>query len=293
MFSINQFNFFLNKIHNNKLLLILLLLLYTNYTEANSLSKDTLKNAILGWHFGLNFGSYFADKTPALFYNGSGENNLKSSIIDNQYNYNAIKNVVHYDFAIDSNTLPKNMKYNPAMMLGFNAQYNFRKTTGYFIEFNYAKLRTSDVFTLVVDSFNSTSEPSLRQGMLTGKEERVDINLGLHQTFGKLKKIKPFLEYGLNFNNVKVLESLAQVANMNYSLVSPYNLQYKVVQGGVAFGLFGGAGVQAIFGQSFIMEVGTALNYKKIHLGDNPKFKFQKTIYIRVLLKNVFSTEEE
>jgi hypothetical protein len=276
-----------------KKLFLLSFLLFLHFFSQAEFKKDSLKYAMLGWHFGANFGMYFADRTPASFYNGSGENNLKATIIDNYYNKQAIQNALHHDFSIDSNSLPKKMKYSPAINIGFIAKYNFNKRTGYFIEFNYAKLKASDVFTIKIDSFNSTSEPSLKTEYLFGKEERIDFNIGINTIFGKLQKIKPYAEFGINMNNVKVLESRAQVANMVYSLVSPNNTYYKIVQGGIGFGVFAGAGVQIIFTQSFLMNIGADVSLKRINLGTNTPYRPQETVFVRLILKNVFASKEE
>jgi hypothetical protein len=92
---------------------------------------------------------------------------------------------------------------------------------------------------------------------------------------------------------VKVIESRAQVANMIYSLVPPNNTYYKLVQGGIGFGVFAGGGIQIIVSPSFLMHIGADISLKRINLGTNKPYKPQETVFVRLILKNVFASKEE
>ncbi|NVO01693.1 MAG: hypothetical protein HXX09_03245 [Bacteroidetes bacterium] len=287
---------------SKRIVFIIFLFLFTNSLIAKSPiykgelklgGKDTLKSAVLGWHFGVNIGMYFANKQSASFYNGSGENSVYRTIIENTFINDEIRRVLHYNFSFDSTLLPKNMKYNPAINFGFLAGFNFQKNAGIIIEFDYSKLKASDYFTLAIDSFNSTSDPSLKKCTITGTEERININIGIHRTFGKLSKTMPYINAGINFNNVKVIDNKIQIENLSYSIVNPTNSYYNIVQGGLGFGVMGGVGLQFILGQSMIVDLGGNIYFSKIKLGTDPRFALHESVYLRFMLRNFGKSEEE
>ncbi|MFA6922710.1 MAG: hypothetical protein WC223_00510 [Bacteroidales bacterium] len=249
--------------------------------------KDTTQK-LSGFYMGVSFGSYFANKNTAGFYNGSGVNNLKAAIIGTPYNYQAIRqNFDGKDFFVDTNSLPKNMKYDAAISVGFHIRKIFKNQISFFLESYYSKLKAADYITIVVDDHSTQiSEPVIRKYPIIGQEERLDLNLGISKTFTN-KKINPYFEFGVNMNNVKVLKSEVQIEGLTYSIVSYNNAYYNISQGGIGFGLFAGTGLEMILNKKLFLNVGANFSYKKIHLGDNDKYFLNTIIYTKLILSGL------
>ena len=124
--------------------------------QANPLSikKNNVLRKNKGWRFGVNFGAYFANKSTANFYNGTGDNNIENVFNNPHYEKQILEVLKINDKSeILYKVLPTDMKYDPAMLLGLFIKYNFNKKTGLFIQFNYSKLKAADVFTLVLEDY--------------------------------------------------------------------------------------------------------------------------------------------
>lgn len=254
--------------------------------------KDTLSD--LGWKMGVDFGFLFANKYTANFYNGSGRNSIRRTIVDNRINYNQIRSVLKYDFFLDSANLPTNMKYDPALNIGFYAKYNFNKHIGFSIDFNYSRLKASDFVTLIIENpSNLTSQPTYYKANILGTEDRINMSAGIYASFGKPSIVNPYVEAGFNLNNAKVKDSKVLVESLQYSIIDPTDQYYKVQQGGVGYGAYLGAGFKLAFSQAFAFNIGGTVYYSRINLGEVKAFKPQLALYLRMLVKSSVSLSTE
>ena len=255
----------------------------TEVTEENNLVNN------IGWQVGLGFGLYLPGNASANYYNGSGINSLHRIIIDNIYNYQALKERLNYDFVLDSNNLPNNMKYNPGIVLQAVSKYNFNENNGFVVDVGYSKLTASDYFTLILNNPNNmTSEPTVQLGKIWGIEERVNINVGYIRTFGKPKRVKPFFELGFNINDTKLKDNTAQVLNLSYSIVDPTQSYYGYKQGGIGHGFYSAGGFIFNIGDAFAAHVGANFSMKKINLLTDPKYSKEWVFFVRLMYKNLF-----
>jgi hypothetical protein len=246
--------------------------------------KDTSYNSN-GWLFGMNFGCYFANKKTANYYNGSGINNLSYTIIHNRMNYDSlVHRFKEHNFFIDTNSLPQNMKYDAAINIGFHFRKMFKNQFSIFFETDYSKLKTIDLVIIhVEDNSFGIPVPDEDKAIISGEEERIDINAGLSQEFVR-KKISPFASIGVNMNNVKVLKSQVQIQGMILDLQNPTYAMYNIKQGGIGFGVFGCIGVDIKFGKNGMMNFGWNFSYKRINLTESEKPLFNSIIYGQILL---------
>jgi len=251
-----------------------------------------LINTNIGWQLGLGFGIYFPDKAPAKYYDGSRDNRLRNMLVNYQYNYYDLKEYFNHDFDLDTNYLPKNMRYTPALNLFFMSKYNFNENNGLLIEFSYAKLTTTDVFALTIDDpSNMTSEPTLELGQIWGKEERVNIHIGYIRTFGAPGRIKPFWEVGININDTKSKENGAQIAHFKYDIRDPHNTYYGYKEGGIGFGFFATQGIMVNISEGFAAHAGVNFSMKRIALqNEGAPLTKDWGVFIRLLYKNVFGS---
>ena len=246
----------------------------------------------IGWQLGVGFGLYKAGNESANYYNGSGKNNLRRVLIDYPYNYQRLREIFNHDFHLDSNNLPTSMKYAPTVTLQALSKYNFNENNGFVIEFAYSKHTTADFFTIIIeDPSNTTSEPTVELGKIWGIEERVNFNLGYVRTFGKPKKIKPYIEAGLNINDTKLKDNKAQILTYTYSIVDPTDNIYGYKQGGIGHGFYCSPGILFNIGDAFAAHIGSHLSIKKINLLENPKYSKEWVVYIRIMYKNIFGSD--
>jgi len=260
-------------------------------------SVDPEKSNDLGWYVGLDFGLYLANKSTAMYFNGSESNENKISyVLKNKYWYEDISRELNLADTIILNELPSNMKYSSAVTLGFYAKNQFNKTTNVFFQFNYTKLVASDFFSVEIDpAFNYLTEPDIRLYSIYGSEIRYNIDIGLSKTFGHKEKLKYFAEAGLNINNTKVVESKIQIESLEYSLVNIYlnqnyvpntNLvEYAIDQGGVGYGAFLNGGLKLIFSEKVSFDLGASLYYKTINLEPYDNFNIHYCFFLRMVFK--------
>ena len=253
--------------------------------------KPTKINYI-GLQYGGNCGAYFGNKTTASYYNGSHVspygNSMDSTdvlrIINNPFNYTKIKEAVGgYDFMMGD--YPSNTKYVPALCFGLFVKYQLTDKIGFLAQFNYTKLHTSDIFTIITDKYNSGfSQPYYYECNISGTESRTNVDIGMSYSFKKEnQKRYPFIEAGVNMNEVNVKSYDMKINSLIYSLMNPYNIQNYIVVGGVGFGGFTSLGYQVEFNKKTLLNIGATEYLTQVKLGDNPKYAFNSLFFIRII----------
>ncbi|MFZ4739812.1 MAG: hypothetical protein ACOYLE_01455 [Bacteroidales bacterium] len=249
-----------------------------------------------GLVFGINMGMLKANGYSALYYNGNpeNENNIKY-ILDNKYYNDEIKKQLN-NYAFRLYSFPTTMSYDASIMVGFHARYNLTNTSGIFIQFNFSKLNTTGQFALSTDSVNYTSQASLRYFSIYGQEQRSYIDIGFQKQWflGKLSNF--FLEGGVNFTNVLVKKSGIIIGDLDYSIVNVYGSQnyvpnagmqpYDIRQGGIGFGVFGGAGICLNFNEKLSIEPGLNVFYQSINLTGYDNYRLNYTLFVRLVLRD-------
>ncbi len=236
-----------------------------------------------GLFFGANLGFYFANKYNAQYYNGKGINSV-DSVIFHPYNYTNIKQALQHDFLLSE--LPSNLKYSPALMIGLFFKYSFLKSA-FFIQFNFSKLTTKDIFTIQYNDPFNPSIPIYKQESIHGAEQRANIDVGYSYTFSPDKKTRPYIELGVNLNNTKLIENRIKIENLDFSIINPSTSYYKFNEGGIGMGAFIGSGVELVFSDIVSVNPGFNIYYNKTKLGDYYKFKPNYAIFVRVVLNGL------
>jgi len=286
------------------------------YSQANSTSKKpktshSLKNDEEGneekkftrFEFGINLGTYFADKYTANYYNGSDQNvNKLSYVWSNIYWYREIALALQSSDTVIIRGLPTNMRYSVALNGGFFFRYNFLRNWGIFLDANYVKLKTSDAVTVEVDPATYLREPDLRILDIRGTEYRINMDLGIHRRIGIPKSIMNiFIQAAFNLNYTRVMSSSINVINQDYSLINIYNQNYvpnsniqenQVIQGGVGWGVKSGGGIGFNFSDQLGMELGFSVYYVTVNLEGYQKFNPSYEIYLRFLLSNLINRQD-
>jgi len=253
---------------------------------------------ITGWRYGLNIGSYFANPHSAGFYSGRPENeNTINYIIRNKYRYDELRRLINFSDTFFLREYPSRMTYDPAVLVGFIAKYNFTNQLGFFFQFNYVKLKSTDFFTAEVDPMQFLTEPDIRLYGIVGVEERVNVEMGLSRYIALGPKTNLFLEGGLNINDSEVRSHEIQIEGQTYDLVNVYGSQnyvpntslqtFELKQGGIGFGAFFTAGVQLIFNENISLDPGISLWWKRINLVGYDAYTPHWAISVRFLLKDL------
>ena len=238
-----------------------------------------------GWSLGANFGFYFAHKGTANFYNGSGTNDI-AYVLDNFYQREDIEEMIGYRIDTSFNPpweLPQNMRYDPAMMIGFYFKYNFSKNFALYFQTSYVKLKTTDIFILHLQKYQTTLEPTYNQYGIMGSEERFTIEAGVIQEFEMNDVVRLYVETGINTVNTKVLLNKIEVEGLEYSIVNIYGnqsyvpntplQQYDMRQGGFGWGISFGTGIRLVFNEHVSIDPGFSLYLQNVIIQDNTNFQ--------------------
>lgn len=249
----------------------------------NQVAEQESKN-LLRFDYGMNMGFYMAHPGTANYYNGSSaEFSLERAIITNTYNYNRIRQDIGYDFEIHG--LPTQMSYKPAMMLGFFGVMNFSPRAGIMAEFNYARLKAEDRFTLEIERVVFIEGDNIELYPIVGTEERLDLRFSFQYTFlSSNSYLHPFMETGLSITDTKLKANTARIRSGSYSIKYPMDNYFQMRDYGIGFGGFATAGLKMDVNENFALWLGYSANYSRINLGENDRFLLQHTLFLRFSL---------
>lgn len=241
-----------------------------------------------GLEAGINVGAYFANKNMANFYNGASNEDGRNSgdrIINNIYYLNSINEVLEqngYRYPLEEGLYeteyPVAMKYTPAIYAGLTGRYWLNKKIAISVSMNYSKLYARDNF--VIYNTNPDIPPSNREnqyviGTVLGVEERVNIDLGLINSFPIHEKANFIMEYGLNINNTAALENKLEIYGLllDIKYKGPYDYvpggntpQYNFTQKGIGYGGYLSPGIQLNFTQDISVDIVSQFYYNYINI---------------------------
>lgn len=279
--------------------LMALLLLFS----ASAFSQIDSSN--LGWKIGINAGFYLPSNHSAGFYNGKdhNENNI-NFILKNSYQYNEIFALLEASDTFRLADLPYRMKYTPTLMVGFIFRNNFQENRSFYFQFNQAKLKVSDAFTLEVDPKpNIATFPDYRTYAITGEEHRFVFDVGYSQEFGlKSPMFRPYIDGGFTLINTKVRSHKIRIEGREYSLINIYgnqpyipnsNLQtFDVDQGGIGYGVSFTGGIKLYVNNFISLDPSVQLSMCGINLTGYNQMKPHLFFNLRLMINNLFLFQE-
>jgi hypothetical protein len=251
------------------------------------------------WSFSINTGAAFANKYQANFYNGDTTKNQNSInfILGNPYIVSTIRSAINDTFSLYG--MPTAMKYDPAFCVGFSIKKKFNDHIGAFAQFNFSRFKATDVFTLKIGNtpVGTTTNVRLVNCPIWGKEDRINIDLGVSGEIFLANKIYGFLEAGLNINNTRVKENMISIDPIGeFSIINIYGNQqyipntqlqeYAIKEGGLGIGAFLSPGIEFRFNENVAVDVLGSVYYSKINLMHYDTFGLNYNAMIRF----VFST---
>lgn len=292
------------------ILLFSFLLPYFLFAQKNTKkNKDYEEDFEPGVDFIIGAGVYFGGKLPAGYYSGipTNENNL-DYLFGNKYwrEHDLIPLIANNNQFVSSTDTgicvkypdgyPMDMHYKPAMSISLGVSYRFTSHIRLSIYYNFARLTAKDVFLVSYTQLVSGNErPDYLQYLLVGKENRSLIDLTLSYTFHPNKIVHPFLEFGGEFNFVRVKSFQAVIENKEFNLLdiyggSTYNggymQEFKPRYGGAGGAVMAAAGIKFAFNKSISIDPTFYVSYGTINLRDYKGGHFNFGAYVRIVMSD-------
>lgn len=263
-----------------------------------------------GFEAGLNVGVYFGNNNTANFYNGEDygdESNSADRIIDNIYYLNSINEVLEqngYRYPLEEGfyetEYPQDMHYIPAIYAGLTGRYWLNRRVAISVSMNYSRLNARDQF--VIYNTNPDIPPSNKEnqyvlGTIVGQEDRVNIDIGLVNSFAIHEKMNFIFEVGFNLNNTTVImnkiEIYGLVLDIKYKGPNDYvpggNTQlYNFKQGGIGYGAYATPGLQINFKEDISMDILAQFYYSYIDLEYFSQWGLHWAPYVRFNFTRLF-----
>jgi len=279
---------YLLKIFSMQKLVLLLLLTGIFVTGIKAQITEDNTDDFGGLEAGINVGAYFASGNMANFYNGASNEDGRNSadrIINNTYYLNDINAVLEqngYRYLLEDGfyetEYPADMKYTPAIYAGLTGRYWLNRKIAISVSMNYSKLYTRDNF--VIYNTNPDIPPSNKEnqyiiGTIAGVEERVNIDVGLVNSFPIHEKANFLVEYGLNINNAAALENKIEIYGfiLDIKYKGPYDYipnsntpQYNYSQKGMGYGGYLSPGIQLNFTNDISVDIISQFYYNYINI---------------------------
>lgn len=259
---------------------------------------------------GFYVGSYFANKYSASVYNGYGfDANGQQNTFTNSLMYQKIINefgggyssndLVAQALGVDpkmwsftESDMPTNMRYVPAIMLGFNFKLPVDAKSSFLLNVNGSNLGIEGNFTINTIRTATTVNPGQTQNLvicpIKGKEQRLQFEIAFQRLFGGDDKINFFGELGFvgtlsKFDKNWIYINTLQIDLTYYSNLAlyPNSVPYRVPVG-FGIGAFAGTGINLAINTKFTLQLLYNLSHEKIKLGINPALKLQHALGMRV-----------
>ena len=298
-----------------KFFFLLLIILSVKINAQNNDDKDEAetkiykKSKILS---GFYIGSYFANKYSASTYDGYGfdVNGNQNSFL-NSFMYQKIKNVYggglgQFDqiasalgvdqgqWQFNESDMPINMRYVPAIMLGFNFKIPVSKNSAFIFNLNGSKLSIEGNFTMTllkVLGSNPAINSNIKTFAIKGTEKRLLFQLGYQKIFGTDDNINFFGEIGFNgtlsqYNSNTIYINELQI-DLTYYLNQNNNPITSPTKPPTGFGLgaYAGLGLNINLNSQFTMQLLYSPSHEKINIGNKPTLKLQNSIGVRLYYK--------
>ncbi|MCB9196008.1 MAG: hypothetical protein H6600_08575 [Flavobacteriales bacterium] len=218
-----------------------------------------------GFFFGVNIGSFMANKNTAMMYSGGSNYSLYGIewAFQNPNYKPDLDNYFQYPYSIVE--LPQGMTYRPSVEIGGIIGYHVDESVALYAEANVGKLKVQDVFVVEIDNPNTNSvQKPLEQFPIYGEEQRLNFNGGARFTVFKQNGVLGYLPLFGNFNSVKLERNYFIVNNKIYNIV--HNLQGITNNrpGGVGYGFGTGLGFKYRISDKILVDACYSGVYAKV-----------------------------
>lgn len=266
-------------------------------------------NRPIGLSASINVGMLIANKKQAEFYSGRPENaNTVNRVLHSEsYGYQIWNDLVDGGYISPSAIASPDqlqvveygaMRYKLAYQIGLGIRYDLESAWGFLLRFDWSRLTAAGAFNL--SSTNGTgilqNSNQYIQCEIGGREDRINIDLGVLKRFYLSENIALEIDLGFNLNNLKVKTSVMEIANRPYDILdiwggnspSSYTGTYEYInQGGVGYGGFAGLAVCYVIGHDGMgsIDLGYNFYYERLKLEGYSGFAPQHSIFLRFNLQ--------
>ena len=303
----------MKQVNKSKFILLILLLLSSirGFSQVNEISDsdEVIQSQTGKLLTGMYVGSYFANKYTASTYNGYGfdiygnRNTFLNSFmyqkIKNEYGggygqYDQIADAIGVDqhqWEFNESDMPFNMRYIPAILVGFNFRYATDKNSAFLFNVNGTKLGVEGNFTITTLrpalSANPVNNNNIKTFAIKGGEQRLQFQLGFQRILGDDDKLNFFVETGLVGTLTKFDKNVIYINNLQIDLTYYVNQTFYQAPGptrkpvGFGLGAFAGLGAHLTMSPKFTVQLLYTPSFEKANIGTNPKLKLQNAIGLR------------
>ena len=235
--------------------------------------------------FGINAGTYLANKNTAVLYGGNVTPDGVSSIL-NKNNFKPIfEEFFEYPFEISS--FPSNIKYNPGTEIGIHIGKEKEKSKIY-VDINFAELKIQDVVVIAVNNPNNQStEPNYVPISLIGKEKRKMINIGVQKNIFQESNLSLYIPIFFQLINVELKQNYVvinqQPYNINHSTINNSNQNQNPQGYGIGFG--SGFVLNYFVNKDVSFDFGYHGQYSQTNFSKDPNpWGMQNSIFVRLVI---------
>lgn len=272
---------------------------------AQGYDDDEMNIAGPGADFIIAGGIYMGGKAPAGYYSGipTNENNLNYIFNNQSWMHEITRLIADNNSFVSPNEpiyikeYPGDMRYKAAMSVSIGASYRFDRHWRISIYYTFARMTAKDVFSVGFPNIVPTNEYNdYILYLLIGKENRSFFDLTGSYTFHANKIVKPFIEFGAQFNFVRVKSFDAVIENRPYNLLDVYGGSTYVAgagmqeldtrYGGPGWGIVADAGIKFAFSKSVSVDPCFYVSFGKVGLEGYKDFHFNYGAYIRIVMSD-------
>lgn len=258
-----------------------------------------------GVDFIIGAGIYFGSKKTAGYYSGIPDNENNVNYIFENYSWHKqiLEEIAanYNHFSINDTTLriggyPLNIAYKPAMSITLGASYRFDKHWRISIYYSFARLVASNFFTLTFDGTLGNLDDNILPCPIVGKENRSFFDLTGSYTFQVHKIVKPYIEFGAQFNFVRVKSFETKIGEREFNLLDIYggNTYVQGVDmqeidkkyGGPGFAVMASTGIKFAFSKAVSIDPCFYISFGKIGLEGYKDFHFNYGAYVRLVMSD-------
>ncbi len=250
------------------------------------------------WDAGFNWGFFMGNKNTANFYNGTGENNI-NKVIGNFYIMEDVVRELDHTYDTAEIELPGDMRYKPAMSVGFHGTYYLGSRLALFFQGTFARLKTADIFLIHYNDiqFPTNTVESYAICPIYGVEDRTIVDIGVRRSYPIGDITDFFFETGFSFTNTIVKEHKIEVGTLSYSIKNTYknnqyvpnsNYQtYDIRQGGIGWGTMISLGTTFYFSEQLSVQLVATGYYNTTKLPGYEQFRLQLNPAARLIFQNL------
>lgn len=259
-----------------------------------------------GVDFVIGTGIYFGSKTTAGYYSGipTNENNLNYIFNNESWKKQIVRLITDHnnfvsstDSTIRVKEYPGNMKYKLAMSVVLGVSYRFDSHWRINLYYSFARLTAKDVFTVSYENLVPGNQRNdYLMYLLIGKENRSFFDLTGSYTFQFNKYVKPFVEFGAQFNFVRVKSFDAVIEDQEFTLLDRYGgstyvqgaymQEFEPHYGGAGWGVSAATGIKFAFSPSVSIDPCFYVSFGKINLEGYKNYHFNYGAYVRLVMSD-------